>query len=577
MKNHHNEHPNLHRYRPDWISLNGSWDFAFDAFSVIKLRANPHTVTYDQVIQVPFVYQSSRSGISRQDYYPYVWYRKRFSLPEEWHTGNSNYILHFGAVDYEAQVWFNGGLLGGHSGGHTPFHFVISSDQIESENEIVVRVYDPLDPAYPRGKQSFAAPFECWYPPSTGIWQPVWIERVRSRWIENIHINTEYDTRNVRVEIVSGGRPIDSTIELIISREGRYLQTLEKKLDRNNITVEFSMPEALPWSPDSPVLYDMEIRLRSEGAVEDRLFTYFAFRSITIRDNRVFLNDRPLYHRFILDQGYWPDSLMTPPDEESIIRDIEIAQSIGMNGCRKHLKIEDPRFLYWADVKGYLVWAEAPSFYRYTPEACRRFENEWYEAMKRDMAHPSIIAWVPFNESWGIPDIASDPEQQEWVRRVVQNSRDLDPTRLIISNDGWEHIDSDLSTIHSYAPDADTLQDDIEQYIAGREASNGMKLWVDSFRPARLPPIVVTEFGGTAYSVQSAPDDAWGYNREASGPEDFRLRIERLMNLIYRRNDVYGFVYTQFTDVQQEINGLFTSNRKPKIPIDIIRSIFSGK
>ena len=577
MQDPYNGHPNPHRYRPDWFSLNGSWDFTFDAFSVIKLRTNPHTVIYDQVIQVPFVYQSSRSGIARQDYYPYVWYRKRFSMPEEWQDGKSTCILHFGAVDYEARVWFNGELLGGHSGGHTPFHFIISSHHIKPENEIVVRVYDPLDPAYPRGKQSFSAPFECWYTPSTGIWQPVWIERAGSQWIEALHVCADYDTGNVRVELTSGGKPVESTVELNISRNETNLKTIEKRQNGHNVTVEFPMPEALPWSPESPVLYEMEITLRKGEAVQDRLSTYFAFRSITVRDNRVFLNGEPLYQRFILDQGYWPESLITPPDEDSLIHDIEIAQSIGMNGCRKHLKIEDPRFLYWADVKGYLVWAEAPSFYQYTPEACRRFEDEWYEALKRDMDHPCIIAWVLFNESWGIPDISSDPDQLAWVKQVIQKTRDLDPSRLLISNDGWEHIDSDLATIHSYAPDADTLGDDIEAYITGRKASNGMKLWIDSFRPARLPPLVVTEFGGTAYSIQSVPDEAWGYNREASSPDDFRIRISQLMDLIYRRNDIQGFVYTQLTDVQQEINGLFTCDRKPKIPVDTLRSLFSGK
>jgi len=569
------EHPDPIRFRPRWLSLNGEWDFALDSFSAIRLQNDPRSVHFTEKIQVPFVYQCTLSGIGEKEYYPYVWYRRFFSLPPEWMRGQSNYLLHFGAVDYEADVWLNGKHLGSHTGGHTPFHFLLPPDMVQTENELTIRVFDPLDPAVPRGKQSFASPFECWYTPSTGIWQPVWLECVGSSWIEDFNVHCDSEKGSLSLSIQSSHPLKQQSVYLRITQGDTTPIEFEKDLPPEGNFADIFIPEPQFWSPESPVLYQLELELRCGKLPVDNLCTYFAFRSISIQDGKLLLNGSPLYLRFTLDQGYWPESLISAPDDESFRRDIRIAQSIGMNGCRKHVKIEDPRFLYWADTLGFLVWTEAPSFYSYTAAARERFEKEWEEVIKRDRAHPSIMSWIIFNESWGIPNLPENMEQQEWVMGLVKKTRRLDPGRFVISNDGWEHLESDLATMHSYAPDASILESDIHCFLNGKTASNGKKLWADGSQHTPDPPALITEFGGIAFAADTVPDNAWGYNRRAVDADDFEERIRHLMTYIRQESLLQGFVYTQLTDVEQEINGLFTSRRKPKIPIDRLHSLFT--
>jgi beta-galactosidase/beta-glucuronidase len=304
------------------------------------------------------------------------------------------------------------------------------------------------------------------------------------------------------------------------------------------------------------------------------------FRRISIVDGLLHLNGRPIYQRLVLDQGYWPDGHYTAPDDESIRGDIEAAMRMGFNGCRKHAKIEDPRFYYWADRLGYLVWEELPSAYVFTPESQRETIEHTLAMIRRDGTHPAVICWTLFNESWGIPDVHHEPEQQSFVRNLIETVRSLDPERLVVGNDGWEQIGGDVYGLHSYAPTTERLVEDLNAAFSARPPGtliNGRPFQSSASLPeGRLR--MVTEFGGTGYLAhKDGRSDAWGYDNLAESPEDLAQRINSLVQTLRNRTDLAGFVYTQLTDVEQEVNGLLFTDRSPKIEIETIRKIILGK
>jgi beta-galactosidase/beta-glucuronidase len=328
-------------------------------------------------------------------------------------------------------------------------------------------------------------------------------------------------------------------------------------------------PGAVLWSPEEPNLYDLRLELLDEGGgVLDTVESYFGMRKIEAKNGKVFLNGRPLYQRLVLDQGYFPEGILTAPTDDDLRRDVELAKEMGFNGARKHQKVEDPRWLYWADTLGLLVWGEMANAYQYSPDYVRRMTAEWQEALARDYNHPSIVAWVPMNESWGVPNLARDPVQREHLLALYHLTRSLDTTRLVVSNDGWEHALTDLCTIHDYR-DADALS---ESYASPESAVEAM--------PARRPvyvsgyayrgePILITEFGGIAFSGDAG---GWGYSTVADADE-FLGRYESLIEALLQSKPVQGFCYTQLTDVEQEVNGLLTYDRNPKASLQKIREI----
>lgn len=317
-----------------------------------------------------------------------------------------------------------------------------------------------------------------------------------------------------------------------------------------------------------PQYYDLKVELLDpNGEVLDTVESYFGMRKIETRDGKVYLNDRPLYQRLVLDQGYFPGGLLTAPTDEDLRRDIELAKEMGFNGARKHQKIEDPRWLYWADTLGFLVWGEMANAYTYSPDYVRRIIAEWQEALCRDHNHPCIIAWVPMNESWGVSELATDPKQREHLLALYHLTRSLDSTRLVISNDGWEHALTDLCTIHNYH--------DVEDLAASYATSESGVAARPVNRPIYVPgygyrgePILITEFGGIAFSGGRRTD--WGYRTVADAGE-FLERHEALIAALIHCEPVQGFCYTQLTDVEQEVNGLLTFDRTPKADLARIR------
>jgi beta-galactosidase/beta-glucuronidase len=588
------EYPRPQFRRRAWINLNGEWSFAFDDMDaglagrwpdVTPQELRSDDSPFDRSIVVPFCYQAELSGIGETAFHDVVWYARTFEYTP---AGEERLLLHFGAVDYRAAVWVNGVQVAFHEGGHTPF-FADVTDALSGEgggNVVVVRAEDPSrDVTIPRGKQYWNEESEgIFYTRTTGIWQTVWLEPVNRRRIEKLRLTPDVDAASIdldvdivgvepgmslRASITFEGEPVlEDTIGLWSSRVERSLPLLRRGAAPETPHLS-EWPGAVLWSPEDPNLYDLRLELLGEaGRVLDAVESYFGMRKIEVKDGKVLLNGRPLYQRLVLDQGYFPEGLLTAPTDDDLRRDVELAKEMGFNGARKHQKVEDPRWLYWADTLGLLVWGETANAYQYSPDYVRRMSAEWQEAVERDYNHPCIVAWVPMNESWGVPDLAHDPGQTEHLLSLYHLTRSLDGTRPVVSNDGWEHALTDLCTIHDYR-DADALRTSYGSREAAIHAKPARRTVYVAGHGHRGEPILISEFGGIAFSRDEA---GWGYSMVFDA-EEFLERYESLIEALLQSEPVQGFCYTQLTDVEQEVNGLLTYDRKPKAPLEKIREI----
>lgn len=571
--------PRKQMSRDSWLSLDGSWDFTFD--DQLAWDHPQDIKQWDRKIKVPFAPESKASGIGDTDFHPRCWYQKKFSFKK---ASGKKYLLHFGAVDYEARVWLNGIYLGCHAGGHTPFCFDVTR-ALHDEGEQIVQLCaddDPQDLAKPRGKQDWQMePHQIWYPRTSGIWQTVWMEEVpeifidRCRWtplLERWEIGCEAfisgscsDSLRLRVHLSVGGRTLADDTYRVISKE------VHRRIALSDPGIDDFRNELL-WSPEKPTLIDADLQLIDENDnVIDEVKCYTALRSIGVQRGRFLLNGRPYYLRMVLNQGYWTDSLMTPPSSEALKTDIELMKQAGFNGARMHQKIEDPDFYYWADKLGLIVWGEMPSAYRFTHDSVERLMKEWTEGIDRDLNHPCIAVWVPFNESWGVPDVAEKATHQDCVQAMYHLTRTLDPTRPVIGNDGWESTATDILGIHDYDDIPERL---LAKYggegnvndILNRRWPGGRVLTVEGY-PHRGQPIMLTEFGGIACLTPATNIHRdWGYSVSESS-DDLQRRYEKLLDAVNQIDIFSGFCYTQFTDTFQEANGLFTMDRRPKFSL----------
>ena len=579
----HDAYPRPQLRRRRWTSLDGAWRFRYDDAALLHRPADigewPHS------IRVPYPPESRASGIGDRGFHAVCWYQRDFELRPD----GARVLLHFGAVDYEARVWVNDAVVATHEGGHTPFFADITAALRESGTQTVtLRVKDdPHDLTKPRGKQDWQLePHSMWYPRTTGIWQTVWLERVPRTYIDKIRWTPHVAGFALTFEArIAGERVPDPAIELELRLGNRLLardryQVIENEADRRIVLSDPGIDDfrnELLWSPEHPTLIDAEIRLLSGGQVIDEVSSYTALRSVDIQRDRFLLNGRPYLLRLVLDQGYWPDTLLAAPDDAALRRDVELAKAMGFNGVRKHQKIESPRYLYWADRLGLLVWEEMPSAYRFTRTAIKRLLREWTEAIDRDYSHPCVIVWVPFNESWGVPELPSVREHRHAVEALYHLTKTLDVTRPVIGNDGWESSATDIIGIHDYDPNAEALRqrylDSDPQHLFDRRRPGGRILTLDGY-PHRGQPIMLTEFGGIAFVKHGEGRGAWGYS-VASDEADFLRRYGGLMHVATHAPLFSGFCYTQFTDCFQEANGLLTAEREPKAPLEEIRRITS--
>ncbi len=582
------EYPRPQFERDCWVNLNGQWEFTFDDKNIGIKNKWYKAPSFEQKIIVPFTYQTKLSGINSEDIHDLVWYSRKFDLTEE--LKGKRIFLHFGAVDYKADVWVNGEHLITHCGGHVPFSVEITDVVKENENIVTVRVEDyTTDLELPRGKQfwkndSDAITRSIFYTRTTGIWQTVWLEGVAETYLKKVWFTPNLDEKKISVQYEIDGDCKDASMNVIIRLKDKVL--IEDSLKVFNgrgkrdfwldqeITLDWNHQESWVWTPSNPVLFDIEFKLASGSTPIDEVKSYFGMRKISVVDGRFMLNNRPFYQKMLLDQGYWEESLLTAPSDEAFVKDIELCKRMGFNGVRKHQKVEDPRFLYHADKMGFLVWGEMASAYTYSRKYVKRFTQEWIEMIERDYNHPCIVVWTPLNESWGVDCIMNNCDEQAHSASMYWLTKSIDQTRLVISNDGWDHTKSDLLTIHDYEWKKDVLKErysTIENILSSRHTGRGMyaKGWNHEEQP-----VIVSEFGGISYEKGSWK--GWGYS-SAESEEDFVRRYYEVVSAMLESPKIQGFVYTQITDVEQEINGLMTYDRRPKADPDVIRLINEGK
>ena len=585
--------------REGWTDLCGPWAFAYDDDGVgLEQRWQRSSAPFDRRIVVPFPPESALSGIGDTSAHPVVWYRRTVTVEEAGTAAlaGDRLVLHLGAVDHRATVWVDGERVGDHEGGHTPFSLDVT-DALPSPPaafSVVVRAEDPVgDATQPRGKQTWLDEAAgLWHPRTTGIWQPVWLERRPATAVERLTWTPDLPGARVRLTAqltsrvtAAPQRPVRLSVVLRLADEVLAEQTV--RVTGDTVTLDVALPDAadsrrlqrLLWSPERPTLLDAEVRLLDGDVLLDEVRSYVGYRSATVADGAFLLNGRPYAVRAVLEQGFWPESHLAAPSDQALRREVELIKELGFTGVRVHQKVEDPRFLHWCDRLGLLVWAELPSAYAYSPDTVQRLTAEWLEVLRRDASHPCIVTWVALNESWGVPHAADVPAQQQLARALAALTRAVDPSRPVISNDGWEHVDSDILSVHDYTADPDLLR---ERY-ADRDALD--RLLADG-RPWRsrvcLPgqptegrPVVLSEFGGISWAVDAEPG-AWGYTC-AQDADEYLDRLTAVLDAVRSARPLAGWCYTQLTDTATETNGLLDGARRPKLPLAQLRAAITGQ
>jgi hypothetical protein len=446
---------------------------------------------------------------------------------------------------------------------------------------VVVRAYDdPQDLAKPRGKQDWQLePHSIWYPCTTGIWQSVWLERVPSTWIATVWWFPNLDCWEIGLEAhLAGDVPDGLSLRVRLEAPNAVLaddtySVTSAEVSRRVVLADPGIDDyrnALLWRPWQPTLIQADLQLLDrQGALLDAVRSYTALRAVGTQGDRFMLNGRPYPLRLVLDQGYWPDTGLTPPDDDALRRDVELVKAMGFNGVRKHQSLPPPPYLYWADRLGLLVWEEMPSAYRFTKQAVERLTREWLEVLDRDWAHPCIVTWVPFNESWGVPNLPTIAAQRDYVQAVYHLTKTIDGSRPVIGNDGWESAATDIVGIHDYDDDPERIArryetEETMPRLFRRERPGGRLLTLEG-HPHAGQPIVLSEFGGSALARDAAP--TWGYSR-ATSSEELATTYEALLTVVGSLPMLAGFCYTQFADTYQEANGLLYADRTPKFTLD---------
>ena len=567
---HRPEHPNPQFYRPSWINLNGEWEFEYDFGTSGYDRKLYNADSFSGKINVPFCPESKLSGLENKDFLNCVWYKRSFELPDDWEGGHT--LVHFGAVDYFSRIFVNKKEVGTHIGGYTSFTFDITEYVSAGKNEIIVMAQDNNRTAkQPCGKQSHVYDsVGCDYTRTTGIWQTVWLEHTPESYIKSFKFYPDIQNKKLSFSCVVCGA---GTLKLSTSFDGRYTGECEVYADNGEVFGEVALSELQLWEVGHGRLYKAVL---SFG--EDSVESYFGMREVKISGNKVLINGKSVFQRLVLDQGFYPDGIYTAPTAKDLKKDILLSLDAGFNGARLHEKVFEPLFLYYCDQLGYIVWGEYPNWgMDYSePSLLADYISQWEESVSRDFNHPSIVGWCPFNETW---NYKRKPQWDPLISTVYHLTKSWDSTRPCIDTSGNFHTETDIYDVHDYIQEPEEFAghyskitegenfEGIDPEIAARQSYQDKKYYGK--------PFMVSEYGGICKSVDDAA--GWGYGTTPETDEEFIERYRGLTKALLENPAIFGFCYTQLYDIEQEINGLYTYSRSPKLDMKIIKEINTEK
>lgn len=559
------EYPRPQLVRSDWMNLNGTWQFEIDNGAEGFDREYYKRDNFAQKITVPFCPESDLSGIGHKGFMACVWYKRSVTLPDSW--AGKQVLLHFGAVDYHTTVWINGQKAGEHRGGYSSFCFDITAYLQAGENSVVVAAKDDLrSGTQPGGKQSeLYYSHACSYTRTTGIWQTVWLEAVNKKYITNIKATPDAENSSVLLEVKTSADTIGCRVKAEVSFAGKKVGQASGTVGSFSVRLPICLSETHLWDVGQGNLYDVTVTLTDGGETADTVESYFGLRSVGLKDGAFILNGRAVFGRWVLDQGFYPDGIYTAPTDEALKKDIELSMSFGFNGARLHEKIFEPRFLYWADKLGYLVWGEHANWCLAIAngDGIKNFLPEWLEAVERDYSHPSIIGWCPFNETWDDHRRGNVRQDNLVLETVYRATKAVDSTRPVIDASGNYHVVTDIYDIHDYEQDGAVYQ---ERFSDGKI----YETYPDR-QTYRGEPYFVSEYGGIKWPEDESA--GWGYGNAPKTREEFFARYKALTEALMQNENMLGFCYTQLYDVEQEVNGLLTYGRDYKFDPKIIYEI----
>lgn len=563
-----NEYPRPQMVREEWMNLNGRWEFEIDNSKCGLEKEFYNREKLNGEILVPFCPESSLSGIANKDFMNAVWYRRDVEIPEHWN--GKRILLHFGAVDHAANVYINGTLVGEHQGGYTPFTVEITKQLKPGKNSITVYAEDEVSRReYPAGKQSQRlSSYGCVYTRTTGIWQTVWMEPVEAVSVSNIKYKTSVSENRLFADIRLDGCWEGAQVEIEAAYQGKPMGAASAKALSGTVALTVGLAEAHLWEPGCGRLYDVTVRVLQNGETMDCVTGYFGLREVGLNQGAFVVNGKPVFGRWVLDQGFYPDGIYTAPSDEALKADIEYSMQLGFNGARLHEKVFEPRFLYWADSLGYMVWGEFPDW---GMDRTRMAESaailpQWMEAVERDFSHPALIGWCPLNEVW--PSAKGTVPCNDLIHQVYAVTKAMDDTRPVIDASGGFHVETDIYDIHDYCQEPEKFR----QFFAGDLPFR----FEDRQAPYRGEPYFVSEYGGIKWDVDGVAE-GWGYGDAPKSEEEFIERYRGLTETLLRDKRMLGFCYTQLYDVEQEVNGLMTYDRKFKFDPEIFREINAQK
>jgi hypothetical protein len=546
--------------RAEWLNLNGAWDFAETDDAETSEQFLTTAAWPDQII-VPFCRESKLSGLERVGFVKNVWYRRNFNVPADWKS--PRVLLHVGACDWKTRVWVNGQLVGQHKGGSAPFAFDITRALKKDGNTVIVHAFDDTASGLQAtGKQSHELKSNgCVYTRTTGIWQTVWLEGVGETFIKDYFVTPDITEGKVSLRVDVSGPQDGVRIAATAFANGKEVGSGVCSAEGRAGELVIALSEKRLWSLDDPFLYDLKLKVTRGDQVLDTLDSYFGLRGVSIEGAAYLINGKPVFQRLVLDQGFYPDGIWTAPTEEALKHDIELSKAAGFNGARFHQKVFEPRSLYWADKLGYLVWGEfnswGPNIGK--PGVDLPIVNEWTEVVRRDRNHPCIIGWCPFNET--------DANVGEIQNTIVNATREIDPTRPVLDTSGYVHslADPEVLDTHDYDQDPETFR---QRYM---NMLGGCSLPPQYVRgaPTAFVPYFVSEYGGIGWNIEKG----WGYGNIPKTLDEFYQRYEGLTNALLDNPHMFGFCYTQLTNIEQEQNGIYLYDRTPKFDIERIRAI----